>query len=167
MRRALEWLGGSVLVYGLMAACAGASGQQNASPEGRGGTVAGSPGGQPAVAAGEAAGGILDPVPPAMAAAGAAGEAEPWAVTTVPCDKTYDHLGMKRAYAELLLPGRSVPDLVRAVAYFEVGGDGVQGRPPGYENVLAAATLVRAGGIAVACSAETGDKVMFVVPPKL
>jgi hypothetical protein len=81
MRKALEWLGGSVLVYVLMAACAGAPGAtaDRRSPDtsaegGADGAVAagGVPnvpttGGEPSP--GEAGlGGVLDPVPPAMAA---------------------------------------------------------------------------------------------------
>lgn len=81
MRRALEWLGGSVLVYALMAACSGgAKTAATSTPDGAAGEmvagVGGAPnaaGGAPGATAEAGSGGLLDPVPDAGAQEAGAG----------------------------------------------------------------------------------------------
>lgn len=139
MRRALEWLGGSFLVYLALAACSGAVAVGTAStPNGDAGAPASSGhansgGGEVDapldMAAGKASGsgGLLDPVPTAMAAAGAgmggASPVGPAQVTmTAPCDKQLKIGTSNQPVAIFDFPGETTGSLSRAKAILLFAG---------------------------------------------
>lgn len=165
MRRALEWLGGSVLVYALTAACAGGAGSPSSTTRAEAGAeqtpsetmAAGGVPNKPSSSAGadstDAAGlgGILDPVPPAMAAGGAPSEPGTPALTTVklPCDAQIKVGASNQPAAIFELSDKGIGELSRAAAVVTFAGS----------DVLAAEgftgrtqfTYVRAGAVGVVC----------------
>jgi hypothetical protein len=187
MRRALEWLGGSVLVYVLMAACAGAPGGSSSRSEaptaegGADGAVAA--GGVPNVPAtgGEASpgeaglGGVLDPVPPAMADAGAGGTVAAtatWEAVDVPCDgERFDWFNAAYRYGEVLRPGRSAQDLARTVVHYkypeELPQNQRQLQPPAYNMGVVTIPIVKDGAVAAVCSNGHDVTFTFLIPPPL
>lgn len=175
MRRALEWLGGSVLVYALVAACSGAPGATRQSTAGAGeasdpGVVA--DGGEKAAAAsgGTASavaglGGMLDPVPPAMAAGGSGGNpAAPAPVVTytkraVSCSAKIKVSTTEFPAATLDIEPPSVTtaiNVLHTLPYAAADGGWLQGSP---------GALLQPDGsqVAVICPAAT-DTVTFYIP---
>lgn len=180
MRRALEWLGGSVLVYVLLAACAGAAGSND-----RRGAMEPEGGSDGAIAAGGAPnapgtggerspdaaglGGVLDPVPPAMAAGGASGAVAAWETVDANCDKEFERQGATYHYAEVARVGRSAEDLARTIVYLTTRVDAPEAQrpllPPDYE-FAATVTFIKPGAVGALCSQWT-EKAVFLVPPPL
>jgi hypothetical protein len=165
MHRALEWLGGSVVVYGIVVACSGGPYGERAV-----GVDSGSPGAGGMVAAGggshtndsgvadvlaDALDAMTDPVPDADAAPM---PPQP-AVTTVPCSSTLQHGATNQDFAELSVPGRSAASLAGTVALLNVG------QTEGYPYSAVAYLAVRDGGVAAACGFDETLTVTFVVPP--
>ena len=185
MRRALEWFGGSVLVYVVAAACS-SSGGSKPSPvvdSGMGGEQ-GTGGVQGAAGegiAGERDGGLMNPVPDAMAAAGAGNETvcdcpappKPYVppdpiVVEAECDITG---GSGVMFAEAEFPGKTAEELARVVAFVEFDYDIADkfpaSAPAGYP-VLMSNVFVKDGFAATSCGSSAQEhvasRVIFTLP---
>jgi hypothetical protein len=135
--RWLKNLGGSIVTYVVVAACAGSA---NTTPGGGGARDSGS---------------LLDamtnPVPDAMAS--------PQTVAVEPCDKSYVYSGTTITYAEHLFPGKSMADLVSVTVIYAT----TLGAPPGYANSTSHDTWIRDGAVFGACT-PGAQSVTFVLP---
>jgi hypothetical protein len=168
MRRALEWLGGSCLVYAALAACSGGGGAIAPGPDtgmiassgqpSSGGVAAG---GKEGVSAGS--GGLLDPVPPAMAAGGGGSSAGPAPITyaskVVACSSKIKVGATDFPAASLAIDPPSVPAAIatmHTVPYPSAADGWLQGSPGG---------LVTPDGsqVAVICTSAS-EMVTFYVP---
>lgn len=163
MGKALEWLGGSVLVYAAVAACGGfqQSGDLREAHDsgvmgaggvtGTGGTTARDSGPGDVVA--DVLDAMVDPVPDADAA-----QSPGPTVTTVPCSSRLEQSGVNRNFAELAVAGRTVESLAGTIAILK--SDLLL---DGYTAGVAG-LYFREGGIAALCGSEE-QSVTFVVPP--
>jgi hypothetical protein len=190
MRNAVHFLGGSLAVYVLMAACsAGSKGRtDNGQPATTtGGTAnqatgaASATGGEVAASGGQATSGngsifgamggivgaMMDPV------AGAGAQEPPVSTVDEPCDKQFTIEGWTYFYAEHTYPGASVEALARVVALAhqtDLDWPAI-GMPPGY-SWRALPAILKEGAVAAVCLAgttatvDTGpyDYVRFVGP---
>jgi len=164
MGKALEWLGGSVLIYLVVAACGGIdpagslrprpaadSGTGNGGAMGAGGTVQDSGLGDVVADALDA---MVNPVPDADAQ-----PAPPMPIVqTVPCSSTLQYGSVTQDFAELAMPGRSAASLAGTTALINTSA------AEGYEFHVAALS-VRDGGVAALCGTDETLTVTFVVPP--
>jgi hypothetical protein len=179
IRKALEWLGGSVLVYVLVAAC-GSSGGSGHIVSGAGGEGSGGVQG----AAGETEDGglmgdVMNPVPDAMAAAGAGNEScecprvDPYVppeptIVEADCDIVG---GSGVMFAEAAFPGKSSDDLARVIALIEyeynIATKYPASAPAGYAAQLSN-IFVRDGYAAASCGSSGQDhvatRVVFTLP---
>ncbi len=175
IKRGLEWLGGSVLIYATLAACSGAPGvdltdQQNDAGE----ATAGGNGGQPAVVGGTDTG-MAGTVPVAHAAgmAGSAGSSacvcepvvkEPTVVEAA-CDKTAE--GSPALWAVAEFPGKTALELSAARVLVEYP-EGVNKWPAGFATQVAT-VVVQDGSVTVGCGIaqqpqNAATRVRFVLP---
>jgi hypothetical protein len=165
MGKALEWLGGSVLVYAVVAACGGIdpggslkprpvvdSGAGTGGVMGAGGTAQDS-GLADAVA--DALDAMVDPVPDADAQTNPPADT----VVTAPCSSTLAYAGVNQDFAELSLPGRSAASLARTVALMNAE------TTEGYDHFVVAYLAIRDGGVAALCGTDETRMVTFIVPP--
>jgi len=175
MRKALEWLGGSCLVYGLMAACsaapgANAPGGAQAGPSAAMGGADGAGGAPHVGAAGEA---LVDdgPVPVAVAAGTGGGPGGAPVVALAPtvveaeCDQTAD--GSPSMWAIAQFPGKTALELAGVAVLMETP-PGLYKWPTGFTHQLGA-PIVMAGSVAVTCGsaqspATAALSVKFVLP---
>jgi len=162
MGKALEWLGGSVLIYTVVAACGGGgnadkhvadvdSGASSGGMMGAGGTAQDSGPGDVVTDVLDA---MVDPVPDADAAPMTPGPT----VTTVPCSSTLQVGPSNQDVAELEIPGRSAASLAGTFAM--INTEHVEGYPA-YSTLVA----IREGGVAAVCGTDETLTVTFVVPP--
>jgi hypothetical protein len=182
IRRALEWFGGSVLVYVLVAACSstsGGGGQPVSMGEGGDGSGGVQGNGGEGVQGGRD-GGIMNPVPDAMAAAGAGNDGDgscecpdPYVppkptVVEAECDIEGPSGVM---FAEAEFPGKTADELASTTALVEFPHDIASkvptGAPDGYA-AQSANVFVRDGFVATNCGASGNDhvatRVVFTLP---
>jgi hypothetical protein len=165
VRKALEWFGGSVLVYVLAAACSGAEGQRSANSGQDGGTATGSTGtgglasgGTDPTANGGAMGGtsvldaavdaIVDPVPDADA------QTLPPEAVEETCSKTVTLGSYTYAFAEHEYAGKTKEELagVRVLIHQVMVDNTGYPLPAGYEwRESIWGNLMRDGAVAAIC----------------
>jgi hypothetical protein len=177
MKRALEFFGAGVLVYGLAAAC-GAADEKDAHPPTN---AAGGDGGSAGVGGHSGAGvdSAADALGDSMSVVDAltdpvreADAQQPTAtVVTVACDVAVQYAGGNTVYfAEASFAGKSVEQLARLTAYTNHANPLASPvAPPGYRNQVVL-PVIQPGKAAVACGSGSGstlskaDSVTFVLP---
>lgn len=185
IRKTLEWLGGSVVVYGVVAACGSSSGapdkRADASHAGRAGSSRGgmpNAGGEDGVGG---LGGILDPVPDA-GAADAGGPTmcdcpeppDPYVppeplVVEAACDVQVGNMASGNLYAVIDRPDLPEIKLLQAIPVFVYAADQT-GRPTGHRVFAGAGVSLSATDVAVNCgiygagATEPPETVRFIFP---
>lgn len=171
MKKALEFLGAGVLVYGLVAACSGGEGAQPPqAAAGSGGStgVIGSGGGGSGVDSATDA--LIDALVDPVGEAEAQTPSQPVVITS-PCNIEVPYAaGASLWFAEVSFPGRTLNELSRLSAYANYPGQLPTGAPAGYRSQVLL-PVIQLGKAAVACGSGTtasntvkAESVTFVLP---
>lgn len=191
IRRSLEWLGGSVLVYVVVVACGTSSPADrvaDAGSSGRSGSAGNaSRGGAPSAGGMTSEGGLggfLAPVPDAGASEAGDGPgpetcecpepAEPYVppaplVIVAECDVRIGSASSGQLYAEIERPELPEENLLLGVPVFEYEFD-PQGRPAGHRSIAGSGVSISDATVGVACgtygtgSADPPSAVRFIFP---
>jgi hypothetical protein len=171
MKRALEFLGGAVLVYGLVAACGG-SGEDAHPPLHAEGGSAGTTGvgGGSGTGVDSAADALIDSVVDALSEPVQEADAQaPTGPTIVnaPCNIVVEYSGNRAYFAEASFPGKTLDQLARLTAYTNYATQFPAGyvAPPGYRNYVTL-PMIQPGMAAVGCgnAGAKAESVTFVLP---